>query len=1693
METGMAAISGLILGPLALRMTFGASYFASWTEEEELHELERLYRERGRGESLVLSTWRVRRIVFFLFDVVVAMWLRYYLDLYLDVQAMKIFWQHNDLWFLLSNFMGIVLGLLWTAVEFYKILREGDGDSELPGSQVLVVGLLIPLAGLHVTYLSVFSLMVGTKHRFLFISTLAESVLESAVSAFVQTYAVVFSSLSFADKADLYSSIALSFVSIGYAFSSLDKYDGGELMVKVPGLCRGVNTKWWIVFMFRIAEVTSRATSLALFQCVWRPWGIVSVMSADTLVVLVMSAIYQCARGKKYGGGGGGRLIRDNLVYALPSSICLMTPMLEKDSPMTLPPEAYYSLRILELGGMAGLAGWQLDWDLRRARNLFDDDALVVATFALSTVVMFLLCVVLRQFIAVRTLLEAPSDMWHMRPFNATQQVLRNRILSIEVVGKAKAWQAEQRRLMSRIRAAPHRASSLVRAEMGSDLPTDLTQAEWDARFLGAKVSHYLEQALSSLANSFAMHSDSKGNEIATSKRKLTRNPHPGPGESSHRHGSGNGSGQMGNPLRTGAMVHLRGANGEGLTSSEDGPVVIRWSADVADQKFVVEPANEEEGFGFGGSSALGEPILSGDPVRLRSLRDGSLLGLKELDYPDQALPDEEHGRASERWGLETKPDHRVGTIDPGTLFTFMLWREEEYRSARRFALSVKPLNKGCLEVGRFRPSSGIDENADDFVEEGWRVATINGHLATPQDVEAILAQARQEMDEDINSADTCQSPSRFSRANTTAGCQGAMARLDSTISVKSHSGARMKYRVCFEKAYGSDMAVNLGDRVVLRVASVLEVGAAAGAAVSYNSEIGHVPSGPEHVLGTRTIVAASDLEPLPLTVQPAEIGSSDDPPLYSWAADEIRRRAQASLVRASLAEKCRIAIVVGYNSRANRLRGSGVQACTRDLHLRMLRLFASLVRGYREVEVEYDNLDEVHEELRFGSGSSDNSHSLVVHAIDAEDGAAATAGVKVGDEIIETEVDRNGSRDSLQRTSKDIRRAIGTSDAAAGGVFRPSRATLAPPPAPTGRAIAVSPRDTGRSPPIALLFRSPVQSLVDSGLQKVLVAEAPLVAELLPTWDEIARPEDHGGEAPSCRAAAAARLLRHNELFRLRCSLVISLLRNGWELQYAAFLDPALMIHQHLDVLTRDALKARFPGTDDAAKQLREGLLAEQLDVLTSSWAAVPRAVKEQQPGAIRKLFRHDVELVAMHDAVDAAYKAWTDQTRANASIVEMPLALQRFVERVMPPYVLESISSTWIQRAWMGNEHQREYESVRRIVNYFTEIYEDTEQYWVHKLEGAATRMEGTQEQLERALESADMRVALIPSATSREELKRIQTLLSPDKLVLQEDLQLGKGHDVQIIPAGLKLVRRGQLFERFKSDVENPELRQRLHELATHDGSDLRLLFGGDDYNRARAQAAEAIEELGALIRVVKTAAAAFPDVAAQCQDLLDKHHKGELRSVTQENKRRIQIQEKEAEEMVRTANIRLMVAENQKKAAEEKYREAEEERVLAEVAKTDAQKRADQWWDNLQAMAQEKELLQSEKMQLETEKLEWTKVQSLMELEKGELQGDIERAKEERRKLEHAADKWHKTLQTVKAQAEEKEAHLKEIQAILQKEQAKQEASLAFASPASGTEDETSNFTVTQLLSVISKAFHAGPETTEAAAESGTHAI
>eukprot|EP00435_Cladocopium_sp_Y103_P033056 s2059_g8.t1 len=165
-------------------------------------------------------------------------------------------------------------------------------------------------------------------------------------------------------------------------------------------------------------------------------------------------------------------------------------------------------------------------WDVDAAREIFQDDALIVSAFVLSTILMLVLGFFLRWVVAVRTLLEAvrvpvlyrdgrirrlaAAGRWHMRPFNVTQQVLRNRILGVEAGFKSRAWQSEQRRIMAKIQRAPHRASHLQHAMLRGDLP-DMTLAEWDARFLSAKVSYCLErkfragreQSLHSLASTF--------------------------------------------------------------------------------------------------------------------------------------------------------------------------------------------------------------------------------------------------------------------------------------------------------------------------------------------------------------------------------------------------------------------------------------------------------------------------------------------------------------------------------------------------------------------------------------------------------------------------------------------------------------------------------------------------------------------------------------------------------------------------------------------------------------------------------------------------------------------------------------------------------------------------------------------------------------------------------------------------------------------------------------------------------------------------------------------------------------------------------------------------------------------------------------------------------------------------------------
>merc|ERR1711988_1479102 len=183
---------------------------------------------------------------------------------------------------------------------------------------------------------------------------------------------------------------------------------------------------------------------------------------------------------------------------------------------------------------------------------------------------------------------------------------------------------------------------------------------------------------------------------------------------------------------------------------------------------------------------------------------------------------------------------------------------------------------------------------------------------------------------------------------------------------------------------------------------------------------------------------------------------------------------------------------------------------------------------------------------------------------------------------------------------------------------------------------------------------------------------------------------------------------------------------------------------------------------------------------------------------------------------------------------------------------------------KAWSGSEHKDAHGEVHRIIADFTEIHQQTEKYWLDMLKDSAETMEETQANLERALAAADVRVVLVQPENALKELGQLQQILTEDHLVLKVPFKPASDSDV--VPTGHRLIRRGHVMQHFGSEVSDNEILRRLSELACvvgEEGGDLRLLFSGDDYNSSRESASRAIEELGAIIRVVKSSAKAFPD--------------------------------------------------------------------------------------------------------------------------------------------------------------------------------------------------------------------------------------
>ncbi|CAE7591802.1 unnamed protein product [Symbiodinium sp. CCMP2456] len=142
----------------ALRLSYGQAYFKDWTDEESMAELKKLYSQRSAGGLFVLRCWRIRVAALFCFQVIVMMWLRYTVDLAMDVQAMTIFMQHEEIAFFLLNLAGVFLGFFWTAYEFYMVISSG---SKIGRAEIFFAGLTLPVLGQHVTYLAIISLFRG--------------------------------------------------------------------------------------------------------------------------------------------------------------------------------------------------------------------------------------------------------------------------------------------------------------------------------------------------------------------------------------------------------------------------------------------------------------------------------------------------------------------------------------------------------------------------------------------------------------------------------------------------------------------------------------------------------------------------------------------------------------------------------------------------------------------------------------------------------------------------------------------------------------------------------------------------------------------------------------------------------------------------------------------------------------------------------------------------------------------------------------------------------------------------------------------------------------------------------------------------------------------------------------------------------------------------------------------------------------------------------------------------------------------------------------------------------------------------------------------------------------------------------------------------------------------------------------------
>ncbi|CAE7871395.1 unnamed protein product [Symbiodinium necroappetens] len=359
----------------------------------------------------------------------------FYLDLALDVQAIVFFMSSHEFQFGLVNLLGILLSNVYTFIDMRLVVDTAGAEA----SEALTAGYLVPF-NLHYLYLTGVTWaswrreapLVKGKHPLLHCSRLAEALMEASISSLVQSYALAHHEISqktayfnFTQEQIVYFSLAFSFGNMGFALMGFDSAEG---LHHLPGTSRSYAVKL-LVLVMRVAEVSSRITSIALFSVCTRGW--IPLQFADSwpqpLQFLCKSFLLTA---------GPCLVLMDFLVLivwiwasggdvakAFLSVLCCMNPLLEKGNPFTVQVDLYYAMRLVEfLLAAVGVYCWVADTE--HVVKALEGNLLLLRVCLASTLLSFLLLPIVRYLAEPALLQEEILTEWSAKPFLEPQKRL---------------------------------------------------------------------------------------------------------------------------------------------------------------------------------------------------------------------------------------------------------------------------------------------------------------------------------------------------------------------------------------------------------------------------------------------------------------------------------------------------------------------------------------------------------------------------------------------------------------------------------------------------------------------------------------------------------------------------------------------------------------------------------------------------------------------------------------------------------------------------------------------------------------------------------------------------------------------------------------------------------------------------------------------------------------------------------------------------------------------------------------------------------------------------------------------------------------------------------------------------------------------------------------------------------------------